>query len=299
MVDPEFSRYLNSYSQQLTGNSVSFNIHYWGSMLHDDHPVHKHAYFELCYVTSGSGTYHDDGTCFALTEGSMFLSRPGMWHRIQGGSEHGIGLIYVAFELEAPAASEHVAQLILYLMSPDNVYFKDAREIAMGKLWSLLSSMATPQTSLPEEILPSLSYSLLAALLEHCAAPYHQGRQLPVSAAVQETSLLLHQAKLYIRDNISLSIRSKELAAYLHISQRHLIRLFTSELNRSPSQYIREERIRIASHLLKTSLLTVQEVAEITGFSSIHHFTRLFKEVKGLPPGLYRRNGAHSSGGVT
>jgi len=103
---------------------------------------------------------------------------------------------------------------------------------------------------------------------------------------------LLYQAKLYIRDNLSVPIHSKELANYLHISERHLSRLFARETGASLSDYVRKERVRKAETLLKTSILSIQEIAEETGFSSVHYFTRLFKQATGLSPGQYRKYGS-------
>ncbi|MFD0716884.1 helix-turn-helix domain-containing protein [Paenibacillus sp. GCM10027626] len=286
--------YLNSYSLKSSGSALSFHIHYWGSVLHFDHPLHKHSFYEACYVTGGSGTYVDNGISYSLSEGSMFLSRPGIWHKINGQNEVGISLVYVAFELEHFKTSGHLEQLNEHLTKCEHFYIEDARNVPAGKLWSLLGSPAVSQTFMPEELFPALSFGLLVSILQQFAASYFCENTKQTATPVEVTSLLLHQAKLYIRDNLSVPIYSKELANYLHISERHLSRLFASETGVSLSDYIRKERVRKAIILLKTSILSVQEIAEETGFSSVHHFTRLFKKATGLSPGQYRKIGSGS-----
>lgn len=66
--------------------------------------LHCHSFFEVCYVLQGTGTYEDDNQTFSIHEGSIFCSRPGLWHQIR--SAEGLSLFFVAFELIEQRSSE-------------------------------------------------------------------------------------------------------------------------------------------------------------------------------------------------
>jgi AraC-like DNA-binding protein len=40
---------------------------------------------------------------------------------------------------------------------------------------------------------------------------------------------------------------------------------------------------------MQTTILSIKEIADITGFSSVHHFTRVFKKETGETPARYRK----------
>ena len=100
---------------------------------------------------------------------------------------------------------------------------------------------------------------------------------------------LVYRAKLYIRDNLSQPLRLKDVADYLHISGRHLSRIFDSELGQSFSSYVRKEKIRQAGIWLATTDLTIKEISERTGFDTVHYFTTVFAAEMNMPPGKFRQ----------
>jgi len=96
---------LNQHISQISGNQASFKIHYWGFMpLHYSNSLHRHSFFEICYVLEGSGEYTDDGVDYPLQAGTLFCSKPGVWHQIR--SEQGLALFFVAFEVDESQTSE-------------------------------------------------------------------------------------------------------------------------------------------------------------------------------------------------
>ena len=53
--------------------------------------------------------------------------------------------------------------------------------------------------------------------------------------------------------------------------------------------YINNRRIEAAQKLLETTDLSINDVAEQTGFASAAHFRRVFREVMGMGPLQYRK----------
>lgn len=84
------------------------------------------------------------------------------------------------------------------------------------------------------------------------------------------------------------------LARLLHCSGDYLSNLFHRETGQRLTTHINLERIRAAMTMLRTTPLTVAEVAYATGFESQGYFSRVFKQIALKSPLDYRRSIEHS-----
>ena len=96
------------------------------------------------------------------------------------------------------------------------------------------------------------------------------------------------QAQMWLQDNYSRDIRLSEVAERFEMSVRSFNRRFKAATNKSPLQYLQEIRIQTAKDLLKTSNLTISEIAFKVGYSDMGHFTGLFKKLLATTPSEYR-----------
>jgi AraC-like DNA-binding protein len=272
---------LNELALVSDGSAACFKVHYWGVVAeHFDTPVHKHSFFEVCFVMDGKGEYTDGGIDYPLRSGTHFCSRPGITHQIR--SKKGLFLLYVAFELDEKCSQEAMLDRFQFLAANARPCVEDGHDTPTALLWKSLLIQEKESGNLPAAALPPLAYALLLSFLSLF------GRD-EKTAHRKNSNTLLEQAKLYIRDNLSQSLSLHEVSGYLHISERHLSRLFSSGIHESFTRFIRQERIRHAAHLLITSERSIKEIAEAAGFSSVHYFTRTFMGEKHLPPGKFRQ----------
>ena len=87
------------------------------------------------------------------------------------------------------------------------------------------------------------------------------------------------------------AVQFSELAAMVNLSESRLRHLFKKESGTTYKQYVREMRLKKAETLLRTTFLTMKEIATSLGLSS-SHFVREFKKVHGISPiGFRLRNG--------
>ena len=82
------------------------------------------------------------------------------------------------------------------------------------------------------------------------------------------------------------------LAQRLGVSDRHLRRIFESQLGVSPLQYLQTRRLLCAKQLLTDTTLAVPEVARLSGFGSQRRFHAAFTDHYGLNPSSLRRRSA-------
>ena len=72
------------------------------------------------------------------------------------------------------------------------------------------------------------------------------------------------------------------------MSRQHLSRRFTQEAGVPLAAYIRIEKTEEAKRLLRYTDKHISSIAIFLGFSSQAHFSKVFKEITGMTPGIYR-----------
>ena len=99
---------------------------------------------------------------------------------------------------------------------------------------------------------------------------------------------IIRPAVKYLEDNFTdPSLSNTILAEKAAVSEVYFRRVFKSQYGTSPKQYIQDLRIRNAENLLRNEYLSITSIAEMSGFSSVYHFSRSFKKETGYTPSEY------------
>lgn len=88
----------------------------------------------------------------------------------------------------------------------------------------------------------------------------------------------------YIRENLDQPLTIQHLSNQVHMSESNFHRVFKQEFGVSPTDFINDERIKLASRLLHDPNKQIKEVYLECGFNSVSYFTRLFKRKKQASP---------------
>lgn len=83
-----------------------------------------------------------------------------------------------------------------------------------------------------------------------------------------------------------------DLCNRLGLSQRRAERVFREFLKTTPKQYQLEQRLTRAANLLSSTVLSLAEIADATGFSSASSLSTSFTGRFGVPPLRYRKQSA-------
>jgi AraC-like DNA-binding protein len=106
--------------------------------------------------------------------------------------------------------------------------------------------------------------------------------------AADGSASLLERVETYLENNLHRPLILAEVAGALDRSEEHLARLFRANRRTTIFQELRRLRIKRAQYLLLCSDLPVNRIAEQTGFVTLAHFSRAFKEETGHSPSSYR-----------
>ena len=81
------------------------------------------------------------------------------------------------------------------------------------------------------------------------------------------------------------------LARIAYVSEAHFIRTFRATFGETPNRYLQRRRVERAMFLLRSTDRSVTDICMSVGFSSLGTFSRVFRDVVGESPSVYRRRG--------
>lgn len=128
------------------------------------------------------------------------------------------------------------------------------------------------------ELFYLLSHRLLT-LSPPAAADYYGHHQTDVARQVHDDMMT----------NLGQSMTIAQLAARHHISQTMLKDCFRSLYGKPIHTFLREQRMRRAAELLRTTALPVIQIAAQVGYNSASQFGQAFRRQYHLSPSQYRR----------
>ncbi len=131
-----------------------------------------------------------------------------------------------------------------------------------------LSSIAAVQ-----KLMEEMFYGYCRLVKKHTTKNY--------SAVVQKTVV-------YIESDLCGNLSLSNLARINNVSASYLSTQFKKETGSTLTDYVNKKRIKNAMHLLKTTNLQVQTVAQHSGILDMQYFTKLFKKHTGKTPKEYR-----------
>ncbi len=120
-------------------------------------------------------------------------------------------------------------------------------------------------------------YALCNALMNLLSAPYTR----------KDVRLLSSKeyVDLHFREKDCLS----KAAELTNVSRRRFNDLFKSQFHITPNEYVISKKIDRAKELMELGYLSLSAISEMTGFSDVYYFAKLFKQKTGVTPGEYKK----------
>ena len=255
--------------------------------------LHVHSFFEVCYAYQGRGTFRIGDQVFSVQSGDVFVARPGEAHEIISSHDEPLGIYFWAYTLlpgEQRCDEQSSVDVVMaaFLASRQAI---SARTPSMLRTLQLLSEEATRKEPGYLQAIEALTVKLL---LDTARAVVDLPRlSVPLDPPAKRSDEAIVQVMLrYLRDNYSrCSLSVCDLAAQVHLSERHASRLFHQVMGTTIKAYLTTLRMEKAAQLLLDGRTPIKEVALATGYPDVRYFTTLFHQRVGLTPASFQRKG--------
>lgn len=101
-------------------------------------------------------------------------------------------------------------------------------------------------------------------------------------------TILMGQIVLYIHNHYDKNISLSNLAEQFHMNPSYLSSFIKKNMGFNFIDYVNDLRIEKSLTCLKESELTVQEIAKICGYDTVHSYIRNFKKNHDVTPAVFR-----------
>jgi AraC-like DNA-binding protein len=272
---------LGNFAAQILGWGF-FEPRWWRNYLH------VHSFFEVCYAYAGNGTFQINGVIYPVRAGEVFIARPAEPHEIISSETDPLGIYFWSYTLVPPQSNVPASPIDALL----HAFFTTPQWVSAD-----VPSMERTLEMLTEEIaLKEIGYAesvrgLVVKLLLDTARAVTPLSLPEESPAHSPTETIVKDIARYLRDNYSHPVMVRDVAAQVHLSERHTNRLFRQVMGVSIKDYLTDFRLGVAKQLLVNRQLGVSEVAYATGYRDVRHFITIFRQRTGFTPAAFREKG--------
>lgn len=222
----------------------------------------------LFYIISGEGTINfQKDRKLTMTAGNWYLLPPGC-----------------SFSYSCDGILDHLG-FQFKLCGPDGIdLFRNAAAPCMlsgHSEWAdFFYEMLDRHTLLDGLQVRQKLYDILFAFIkEHNIILPDRGLSVCVSRAIG-----------FIKQNLSVQLKTEDVADFASVSVSTLVKHFKAELSLSVHDYILDIVLTDSARLLLNTDLPITVISEKFGFCDQFYFTRRFRERFGIPPRTYRKN---------
>ncbi|MEU6060116.1 DJ-1/PfpI family protein [Streptomyces sp. NPDC047097] len=163
--------------------------------------------------------------------------------------------------------------------------------VRQGRVWTGAGISACLDLSLAlvaDDLGETLALRVARQLVMYLKRPSGQS-QFSVPLEPVSTTRRVEELRHHIMRDLAGPLGIADLAAYAHIGERQLTRIFKSELGTTPSAYVEAARVERARTELETTDATLERVASVCGFGTTGTLVRAFRRRLGTTPTEYRR----------
>ncbi|MCU6744200.1 helix-turn-helix transcriptional regulator [Suilimivivens aceti] len=253
-------------------------------MIHADRTAPFHV---AIYLLQGSMEIIEDGIPYRIMPDQIFFLKSGIHHWGNRSFEIGSSWYYAHFYCDAPSSCmEELPRGIYYdervSLKPSE---KDRYFITLPKLINCEEKTQIKRNfekMIEAHIhgnIPQASIRLWQIFLE-CAQNAQDDK---VSNGYAE------QIQNYVRQHYIDGFTSAQIQEACGLSYKYAGTLFKEVTGQTIKEYQCTLRLRKAEQLLKETNKSITEIAQLTGFSDVFYFSKIFHRKKGCPPGEYRK----------
>lgn len=238
-------------------------------------PGESHPMPELTYVDQGELHSVVDGQDLLLKQGDLVIYGPNQWHMQY--ADIGIAPRFVTISFEVDGV--------------DLTPLLERKFSAPQQVATLLQNMLREQEkmdSFSTDIIVSQLTMLLLYLLRESVKP--TGSKVKNANVVQNENEIIRQAQQYVAAHIREKLSVPMVANQVGVSASYLTVLFHKNLQISPGEYIRRIKLQESKQMIRENNLNFTQIASALQYSTVHHFSRQFKEKFGITPTEYAKS---------
>lgn len=236
-----------------------------------DYRFHAHDFYEFQTVLSGGGTHYLNAAEYELKRGhAVFMRLTDCHQKIMTDD-----FSYLIIQVHPGDMPQQILRRFT-LFEGDLVTDLDEKELSyIESLARLLKDCCDGKYADSENMKQNLIELIFSLFLNSvCTSP----------ATLGPTADRFSEMLIYIKENFRNNICSREVAEKFFMNNSYFCEYFKKNSGQTFSSYLRSVRLDHAANLAVMTDMSVSRIAEDSGFKTVSHFLRCFKDKFGMTP---------------
>lgn len=238
------------------------------------YPGESHSVLELAYVDQGTMHSVADGKDLFLEQGDMVVYGADQWHMQYADIDVAPRYVTISFEVSG-GDLQPLFNHKIRLPQP-----------AVTLLQQMLREQERMERYADDMIAAQLTQLLLITLRQQ----YAPAQKLKPSNSLNSENETIRRAQQYIGTHIREKLTVPHVAKMVDVSPSYMTALFHKNLQISPGEYIRRIKIQESKQMIREGNMNFTEIAAALRYSTVHHFSRQFKDKFGITPTEYAKS---------
>lgn len=250
--------------------------------------IHRHTFFELVYVESGTATHWMEQSSVPVCAGDYFIIDPGSQHGYLDPQDLVIvNCLFLPEHIDralgdCPSLSSLLSNKVMRFGVPVDAQLADRIfHDADGTVGRLIRQMeqeyAARKVGYMELLRCDLTHVLVCAV--RASEELEQTRvQHAATTAIVD----------YLRQNYARPLSLNDISQHFGYTPQYLSSLFHKDIGMTIQAFLQRLRIEEACRLMNDNKQNLTELARSVGYTDAKHFSKIFRQHKGMSPREYR-----------
>ncbi len=271
-----------------------YSIHYFEYMCDFSFPGESHDFWEFLCVDKGEVNVLADKKPHVLKKGEIIFHKPNEFHNVNSNGLIAPNLVVISFSCASPSMS-FFEEKVLQISEPERLLLaqiiQEAKHVFDGRLddpyQEELIKAKQPAFAGEQLIRLYLEQLLIQLIRRYTIGIPSQNTLLVKSIKQKADGELFEQIQKYMETHIRETLTIEQICKNNSIGRSQLQKLFRSKSGYGAIEYFSRLKVDLAKQMIRENHYNFTQIADALGFSSIHYFSRQFKQITGMTPSEY------------
>jgi AraC-like DNA-binding protein len=270
-------------------------IHYYEFSKDFTFSGERHNFWEFLYVDEGQVEVAAEKNNFTLGQGEIIFHKPNELHSVWANRKTAPNAVVICFECNSPSM-EFFHNKIFSLGDEERGILANIIKEAFNAFCSPLGDpeknvlvRTEDQVFGCEQLIKAYLEILLITIVRNGKSLVFK-RKLSSTVKEYNENDIVQRIIEFMKRNISTNLSLKELCHFFNVGRTYLTCIFKKRTGMGIIEYFRNLKVEQAKILIREGNYNFTEISEVLGYSSIHYFSRHFKQATGFAPTDYARS---------
>lgn len=247
---------------------------------------HVHSFFEFHFIRSGSCRVVLDTGKFIASPGEFYVNAPGIYHEQSGHNGENMVEYCLCCDITGDNDMISEAEKIFKIMNETScAAFSDTQGI-IALFDEALGEAHNRRIGFYNKI-KSIASLILLNSIQIMGGQQASDYKVPLRS--NSGDYRFWQINKFIDDNVDSMLTVKQVADFIHLSEKQVLRITEKNTGISTKELIIRKKIMRATDLIKNTSMSISEISDSMGFTSEYYFSQFFRKSSGCAPSLLRK----------